>query len=44
MIPFKGRIRLKDYLKDKLHTWGVKMFTSADMSGLAYDMDMETLG
>ena len=30
MIPFKGRLRLKTYMKDKPTKWGAKVFVLAD--------------
>ena len=30
MIPFKGRLSIKQYMKDKPTKWGVKVFVLAD--------------
>ena len=30
MIPFKGRLRFKQYMKDKPTKWGIKVFVLAD--------------
>ncbi len=30
MIPFKGRLRFKQYMKDKPMKWGIKVFALAD--------------
>ena len=30
MIPFKGRLRIKQYMKDKPTKWGIKAFALAD--------------
>ena len=30
MIPFKGRIGFKQYMKDKPTKWGIKVFVLAD--------------
>ncbi|KAK2704220.1 hypothetical protein QYM36_017518 [Artemia franciscana] len=42
MIPFKGRIGFRQYLKDKPHSWGVKVFTRASISGIVYDIEIYT--
>ena len=42
MIPFKGRIGFRQYLKDKPHSWGVKVFTRAGISGIVYDIEIYT--
>ncbi|KAK2702884.1 hypothetical protein QYM36_018532 [Artemia franciscana] len=42
MIPFKGRIGFRQYLKDKPHSWGVKVFTGAGISGIVYDIEIYT--
>ena len=30
MIPFKGRLSFKQYMKDKPTKWGIKVFTLSD--------------
>ena len=30
MIPFKGRVGFKQYMKDKPTKWGIKVFVLAD--------------
>ena len=40
MIPFKGRLIFKQYLRDKPHSWDVKVFTKAGVSGIVYDIDI----
>ncbi len=30
MIPFKGRFRFKQYMKDKPTKWGIKVFVLSD--------------
>ena len=30
MIPFKGRLSIKQYMKDKPTKWGIKVFVLAD--------------
>nr|XP_039255146.1 piggyBac transposable element-derived protein 3-like [Styela clava] len=42
MIPFKGRIGMKQYIKNKPHKWGIKVFTRAGVSGLVYDFEIYT--
>lgn len=40
MIPFKGRSALKQYVKNKPHKWGIKMFARAGRSGIVYDFEV----
>lgn len=40
MIPFKGRNSLKQYVKNKPHKWGIKMFARAGVSGIVYDFEI----
>ena len=42
MIPFKGRSSLKQYMKNKPHKWGYKVFTRAGISGIVYDFEVYT--
>ncbi|KAK2723484.1 hypothetical protein QYM36_001971, partial [Artemia franciscana] len=42
MIPFKGTIGFRQYLKDKPHSWGVKVFTRAGISGIVYHIEIYT--
>ncbi|KAK2706353.1 hypothetical protein QYM36_016404 [Artemia franciscana] len=42
MIPFKERLGFRQYLKDKPHSWGVKVFTRAGISGIVYDTEIST--
>lgn len=37
IIPFKGRHTLKQYVKNKQHNWGFKIFTRTGESGLMYN-------
>ena len=37
MIPLKGHSGLKQFILNKLHRWGFKVFARAGMSGLVYD-------
>jgi hypothetical protein len=40
IIPFKGRSFLKQYIKNKPHKWGFKVFTRAGVSGIMYDFEL----
>lgn len=40
IIPFKGRSSIKQYIKNKPHKWGFKMFARAGSSGLLYDCEI----
>jgi len=42
MIPFKGRYGMKQYIKNKPHKWGIKVFTRADVFGIVYDFEIYT--
>ena len=42
MIPFKGRSGLKQFIKNKPHRWGFKVFARAGMSRLVYDFMIYT--
>ncbi|XP_019737194.1 piggyBac transposable element-derived protein 3-like [Hippocampus comes] len=42
MIPFKGKIRMKQYIKNTPKKWGIKVFTRADVTGLDYDFEVYT--
>ena len=43
MIPFKGRLGFKQYMKDKATKWGIKVFVLADAkSGYVYRMQIYT--
>lgn len=42
MIPFKGRCALKQYMKNKPHKWGIKVFARAGVSGFVYDFEIYT--
>jgi hypothetical protein len=37
MVPFKGQINIKQYIKNKPKKWGIKIFILAGKSGLVYD-------
>lgn len=37
MVPFKGRLEIKQYIKNKPTKWGIKIFSIAGASGLTYD-------
>lgn len=40
MIPFKGHSSLKQYVKNKPHKWGIKVFARAGVSGIIYDFEV----
>ncbi len=42
MIPFKGKIGMKQYIKNKPQKWGIKVFTRAGVTGLVYDFEVYT--
>lgn len=42
MIPFKGRSSMKQYIKNKPHKWGVKLFALCGASGMLYDFEIYT--
>ena len=37
MIPFKGHLSIKQYIKNKPRPWGIKVFVLAGKSGYPYD-------
>lgn len=37
MVPFKGTHPTKQYVKNKPHAWGIKIFVLCGKSGLPYD-------
>ena len=42
IIPFKGQSELKQYIKNKSHCWGFKVFARARISRLIYDFQVYT--
>ena len=40
VIPFKGHNSLKQYIKNKPHKWGIKVFARAGASGFCYDFEI----
>lgn len=40
IIPFKGRSTMKQYNKNKLHKWGIKMFALASSNRLVHDFEI----
>ena len=42
MIPFKGRIGMKQYIKNMPHKWGIKVFTRAGVCAIVYDFQRFT--
>lgn len=37
MVPFKGKLSVKLYMRDKPCPWGVKIFVLASENGMIYD-------
>ncbi|XP_046389336.1 piggyBac transposable element-derived protein 3-like [Ischnura elegans] len=37
LVPFKGHSSLKQYIKNKPHKWGIKIFALAGVSGIVYN-------
>ncbi|KAG5893477.1 hypothetical protein JTB14_031255 [Gonioctena quinquepunctata] len=37
IMPFKGRLSIKQYIKNKPHPWGVKLYLLVGESGLTYN-------
>lgn len=37
MVPFRGQLTMKQYVKGKPHPWGIKVFMLCSNNGLAYD-------
>lgn len=37
MVPFKGNIDVRQYIKGKPNPWGIKIFALAGQSGIIYD-------
>ena len=42
MISYKGRLGMKQYMKNKPCKWGIKFFSRADVSGIVYDFEIYT--
>lgn len=40
MVPFKGHSRIKQYIKNKPHKWGIKVFGRASVSGIVHDFEV----
>ncbi|XP_039275920.1 piggyBac transposable element-derived protein 3-like [Nilaparvata lugens] len=40
IIPFKGRSKMKQYIKNKPHKWGIKVFAIASQSGIVHDFEV----
>jgi hypothetical protein len=40
IIPFKGQSSLKQYVRNKPHKWGKKVFARAGSNGIAYDFEV----
>ncbi|KRX58927.1 hypothetical protein T09_3847 [Trichinella sp. T9] len=37
MIPYKDRFRMKHYMPNKAHSWGLKVFCHCSSNGFLYD-------
>ncbi|KAG5881348.1 hypothetical protein JTB14_020598 [Gonioctena quinquepunctata] len=37
IMPFKGRLSIKQYIKNEPHPWGVKLYSLGGESGLTYN-------
>ena len=42
IIPFKGRIGMKQYMPNKPHKWGYEVFILSGVSGFAYNFEFYT--
>lgn len=42
IVPFKGRIGIKQYNPKKPHKWGYKIFVLSGVSGFSYDFELFT--
>ncbi|KAE9522588.1 hypothetical protein AGLY_017010 [Aphis glycines] len=40
MVPFKGKLAPKQYMRGKPHPWGIKLFLMCGSSGIVYDFIM----
>jgi len=40
IIPFKGRSSLKQYVRNKSHKWGIKVFARTGSCGMVYDFEV----
>ncbi len=41
MVPFKERSVLKQYMPEKPHKWGFKLWRRSGISGCLYDFDVD---
>lgn len=39
-VPFKDKLCVKQYMREKLHPWGIKLFLMCGSSGIVYDFLM----
>lgn len=37
IVPFKGKLCVKQYMRGKPHPWGIKLFLMCGSSGIVYD-------
>lgn len=40
MVPFKGKLVLKQYMRGKPHPWGITIFLMSGLRGIVYDFIM----
>ena len=40
IIPYKGKHSMKQYIKNKLHKWGYKVFSRGGASGIVYSFEL----
>lgn len=40
MVPFKGMSSMKQYIKNKPHKWGIKIFAIASQCGIIHDFEI----
>lgn len=42
MIPFRGRLLFRQYIPDKRHKYGIKVFKICDTTGYTYSVEIYT--
>lgn len=42
IVPYKGRVPIKQYVRNKPHKWGFKLFLRCGVSGIVYDFRVYT--
>jgi len=43
MVPFRGRVKFRQYLPGKSHKFGIKLFKLCDSQGYTYTLERETM-